>query len=76
MFLRSDSERARVIFLEESLQMGHKEQDEAESEMEWVLGIWWKISGSGDESFAWGSHEFSIGVEELLKSIIAYDGSD
>lgn len=44
--------------------------EEAENETERNLGIWWTMSRSGDESFAWGSHESRTGVEELRRSMI------
>lgn len=48
-----------------------EEEEETEREiMERLQGIWWSVSGSGDdESFECGSHEFSTGVEELRRSI-------
>lgn len=45
-------------------------------EMAQVRGIWGTISGSGEEddprpeSLEWGSHEFSIGDDELRRSIM------
>jgi hypothetical protein len=45
-------------------------EDDAVNEMDRDFWIWCKDSGSGDGSFECGGiHVFSIGVDELLRSI-------
>jgi hypothetical protein len=45
-------------------------EDDAANDMDRVIWIWCKDSGSGDGSFECGGiHEFRNGVDELLRSI-------
>ncbi|PON90102.1 hypothetical protein TorRG33x02_141340 [Trema orientale] len=57
----------------EGSSVGEEEEwKEQVKETDLVLGRWRSGSGSGEESLEWGSQEFKIGAEELLRSIFFF----